>query len=176
VEVEGETEEPRMGAFFALGDLGDLEAFFLGDFLGDSLAFFGEDGALGFGALLGLATFLGALFLAVVAVVEVLADLVEFLDSRGLVVLTDEEEEEVEVVEGFLVVEGFFFFFLGEEGAVLVAVEVVDEEELDFLFLFLSFLSDGPSLYEALTLVNEVSRPRCSDCLICLRAVSKSIL
>jgi len=77
----------------------------------------------------------------------------------------------------FSVVEGAF-----EEVPVLVEedeedddeVEVFLEEEEGFLFFF--FLRSGLSLYDALTLTNEVLSPRFSDCLICFWAESKSIL
>jgi len=134
-----------------LGDFGDLT------FLGDSLVFFGEEGAflVGGGLTLGLPRVevflatgalsflacLGLLFftpgvLLFVVFFFVLA--VDFLTA--VLTLSDEGAEEEEVLGAF-----FVEVLLGEEGAVLLDEEEDLDDEDDFFFFFLS-LASGASL------------------------------
>jgi len=135
-----------------LGDLG-LETFAALAFLGEVGNFFGLEGAL-FGdetflEIFLVPTFFEGDFVPVPAFFEVEVDLF-------LVLVVDEEEVEVvPEVDGEEVVEVAFF--------------------VDFFFFSL-FLSPGASLYEALTLTNNVPSFLWREIFICLLAISGSIL
>jgi len=163
-----------------LGDLGDFVVVL------EDLDFFGDSRVLGD---LGFATFAAFAFLGEVA---------SFLGLDGAFLVGD-----VVVVEGFFVaiflvptffevdfgdlepeVPAFFevdvdlflvVFTVDEEGAV---VEVPDGAVVTFLvdFFFLSFLRPGASLYEALTLTNNVPSFLFKDIFTCFLAVSGSTL
>jgi len=123
---------------------------FLGDstfFLGTAAAFFGE--AAGF---LATAAFLVPTFFVLDA------------DRLDLVFLglAAVEEVPVDAVELTAVVaEAVDFFF---------------EEAFFFPDLFFLVVSPGPSLYEALTFLNDEPAPRCSEILTCFLAASGSTL
>jgi len=181
VEEEGAGAEEAEEAFLVLG-----EAFLVEAFLGleaglapvprveeVDAGFFGLALALALAAFLGLAeAFLVVVaFLALVAFLgldaaDVLAALrTGLLDAvllRFVEVVffsadpAEEEEDEVEGAED------------EEEEAFLVDLDLEDR--------FFLPLRSGLSLYEALTLTKDEPSPRASDCLICLRAVSLSIL
>jgi hypothetical protein len=202
VPVEAPAFFPPLVALGDFGDLGDDLA--LGEdlaFLGDE-AFLGDLGLADLEAFLGLAVVEEEEEDAVVGafLVVVRLALAAFLGLEAL----DEEEEVEEVLAVFFLAgpfeeeEAALFLFVDflaapppeddeDDEVPLTAVEEVpevvpEEEEEDFLeeeeddFFFLLALRFGLSLYEALTLTKDEPSPRLRDCLICLRACSKSIL
>jgi len=175
---------PLGDSFVFFGDLGDL-AF------GDSLFFFGDLVVLAFAAL----AFFGDVesFLVLVEVVDFLDE--EDVEVEGFFVTVLVVAFFGDLVDGdFLgdlavVVDDFFELdvdlFFGDDGAVVevpdvACVEVVEEVDVFFaevfFFFFSKSLAAGASLYEAFTFTNKTPSLRLRASLICLRAVSGSIL